>query len=254
MKHDSGLRTIDLTPLHREGIRTATVLRPLDGRSVEIAMDGRALPARLTRAARDARAGDSVLVVSGLEGAFVIGILVEEGDEVAYARLERDGATGRSVLRLPEGAIEVRATGELTFAAEGPVRIESRERVTLSAGEDAATDAAMTVDRDRVHVRSAAVDVDASALEVGARRAVLIAESVAITADVARRTLGTLETDVERIVERAHTVVREARDLALTRAGRLRTVVERAASFLAERVVVNAERDVKIDGSRIHLG
>lgn len=92
-------------------------------------------------------------------------------------------------------------------------------------------------------------------LEIGVRGTLSVrAQRAELVAELVRCTLGTIETEAEEIIERAQRTLREAQDLALQRAGRLRTVVERAASLLAERFVVQAESDVKIDGARIHLG
>ena len=56
-----------------------------------------------------------------------------------------------------------------------------------------------------------------------------------------------------RIVERAKATYRDAEDLAQTRAGRVRTVVETTFHVLAGTAIVKAEEDVKLKGKKIHL-
>lgn len=244
-----------LAPLAAPGamLRRATLCALFDDGSAEVALtDGQRVSA--TWAAGEAASVDDAVLVVMAEGELFVIAVVRAPSRGVVLRCEEDAATGRQVVRLPDGAVEVQAVGELTWSAAGALRVESAERVTFGAGADAATDATVVVDPDRVRVKAPAVDVDASAIEVAARRASVAMEAVSITADVVRRTLGTLETDVDQVVERARTTLRETADLALTRAGRLRTMVERTASFLADRVVVKSEHDVKIDGQRIHLG
>lgn len=245
--HSQAPSVIDMTRMKR-----GTILAIVGGSGDVELSDGTVVSCTL--ATRDAAVGDTAIVAAVEDALYVLGAATAQAREATALRCERDPASGRQVVRLPEGPVEIRTTGDLTWVTDGAVRVEAAEQVTLCAGPEAATGAAVTVGADRVRLRAPAVDVDAGALEVAARRASIAAEALTVTVELLRRTLGTLETDVGRIIERAESSVRETKDLALTRAGRLRMVVERTASLLSERFVVKTEEDVKIDGSKIHLG
>ncbi len=235
-----------------EAMRRGVVASVADGSADVELSDGSRITAAI--ATRDVEVGDAAIVAS-VEGAlYVLGAVPVAPRESAALRCERDPASGRHVVRFPKGPVEIQAHGDVTWTSAGAMRVEAADEVTLCAGPEAATEAAVTVGAARVRLHAPAVDVDAGAFEVAARRASIAAEAVTITADVLRRALGTLETDVDRVIERAQSSIRETKDLALTRAGRVRTVVERTASLLAHRFVVKSEDDVKIDASRIHLG
>jgi hypothetical protein len=63
-----------------------------------------------------------------------------------------------------------------------------------------------------------------------------------------------VETIAQVILERAHNAYRWVKDLVQTYAGRQRTVVEGSSLLNAERILERAEKEVKIDGSKVLLG
>lgn len=65
---------------------------------------------------------------------------------------------------------------------------------------------------------------------------------------------GKFELFAETLVERLGNVYRKVKGLLQTCAGRRRTVVEGTSYEQAERAVLLADKDVKIDGEKIHLG
>jgi len=63
-----------------------------------------------------------------------------------------------------------------------------------------------------------------------------------------------VETLARTLFERTITCYRWVKDTLQTHAGRTRTVVEGNATLSAARIVETAEKEVKIDGSEVHLG
>jgi hypothetical protein len=63
-----------------------------------------------------------------------------------------------------------------------------------------------------------------------------------------------VETVARSVFERFVNAYRWVKETLQTRAGRTRTVVEGHSTLRAERIVEIAEKDVKIDGEKIHLG
>ena len=65
---------------------------------------------------------------------------------------------------------------------------------------------------------------------------------------------GVLEIAAKSIFERFTSATRWVKETLQLRAGRVRTRVEGAYDLAADRIQEKAQRDVKIDGSKIHLG
>jgi hypothetical protein len=185
---------------------------------------------------------------------------------------------GAAVLRAPDGQVVCRyragclelvcPDGDLRLAApHGRVVIESAEDVVVTAERDVVHRAGrkvracagpgepqLEIDGRRTQLtnRLIAVRADDAKLEVG--RATMVARQIASAAESLVVNVERYEMTAERIVEQAREAVRNVSDLLLTRAGRVRTLVDRAHSLYADRHVIVSEGDTTIDGKRIHLG
>ena len=102
---------------------------------------------------------------------------------------------------------------------------------------------------------------DKQRLEVRGERAELELAETSFTGramrfcvDRARATLGLVETDVERVVERAKRVYREVEDVSELKAGRVRQIARGTMAMLSERALIRAETEVAVKGDKINLG
>jgi hypothetical protein len=66
--------------------------------------------------------------------------------------------------------------------------------------------------------------------------------------------VGKIETVAVRIMERAKNVYRQVEELQQTRANRVRTLVEGTYQLNSETTTIKSEKNVNIDGEKIHLG
>jgi lipopolysaccharide export system protein LptC len=66
--------------------------------------------------------------------------------------------------------------------------------------------------------------------------------------------VGKIETIATRILERAKNVYRNVEELQQTRANRVRTLVQGTYQLNSETSYIKSEKNVNIDGERIHLG
>ena len=66
--------------------------------------------------------------------------------------------------------------------------------------------------------------------------------------------LGRLHSLVDRSVERVRNAFRTVEKLYQVKAGRMRTVVEDSYSVRGGHASLKADKDVRIDGAKIHLG
>lgn len=143
-------------------------------------------------------------------------------------------ASGRCVISVPTGDLVLRAPdGRIELEAADGVRVRSEATVEVDA------------DLVRTRVRRAEVQ-----LEEGQVEAAVLTTSFRRL----RQTVDVLELKAGRVVERAKESYRDIEGLAQTRAGRIRQVSEQAVHLLGRRLLLRAERDVKLDGDKIHLG
>ena len=146
---------------------------------------------------------------------------------------EHDAETGRSVIYAPSGDLELRADhGSVTVVARDDVKLHGKRRLDLSGA---------TLGASAARVEALVGDVR------------VVGKSLRTAFETARHATGILEVQARRIVERAKATYRDAEDLAQTRAGRVRTVVETTFHVLAGTAIVKAEEDVKLKGKKIHL-
>lgn len=139
-------------------------------------------------------------------------------DGVGRLVIEHRADEGKSIVHAPSGDLELRADqGSIDLRARDDIRIRGDRAVT------------------------------------SVNHAELGAETVSLRASSVVSVVEALETQAERIVERARNVYREIEDLSQTRAGRLRTVVKTTFHVLSQRAFLKAKDDVKIKGDKIHL-
>jgi hypothetical protein len=178
---------------------------------------------------------------------------------------------GRVRIRYKDGSAEVIAPeGDLTFAApEGRVVVRSGRDISLIAERDVqqragrGVEITAGVDRERPQIRvgTSVTEVDTERLEVKATVARAVAEQASVIANRIVTTAATLSQAVERfelsatqIVERARDTFRETADLAQTRAGRVRTIVDDLYAVYSRRTAMQSKDETSIDGSKVLLG
>ncbi len=126
-------------------------------------------------------------------------------------------STPRSILSLEGAAMRIRATGELAVSAP---------QVTLTAAVGRAAIAACVVNGE--------------VLENRFRKITTVARAI--------------ETICERMVARLDRSYRFVRDFEETRMGRMRAIVTDLFHLTAKNVSVRAEKRLKMDAEKIHLG
>lgn len=210
----------------------------------------------------------------GAQGAEVL----EVRDAQGRLLFEHRAAERRSVVHVPKGSLELRVDeGDLDLVAAGRVRVrgglgvevESELGVSLSAPRPAENEekspenlqAKSEVLASRVDVTPSGVRAQGPVLDTRARRATLAADDAGVvlkklTSAIERAThaVGVLETRAGRIVERAKSTYRDVRDLAQTRAGRIRWVADATVHVMGKRVSARAEEEVSLQGEKIYLG
>ncbi|MBL8604167.1 MAG: DUF3540 domain-containing protein [Myxococcales bacterium] len=162
------------------------------------------------------RTGVSASLVRGADAA--TGDVLRVTDAEGRLLFEHHSGTRVTVIVAPEGDLELRAP-------QGKVKIVAAEGVELST--------------PRLHA------------EVG--EAKVEGRTLTASFDRVRQVVGVIETQAERVLERAKNVYREVEELSQTRAGRLRLVAEKTVHMLGQRTLIKAKEDVKIKGDKVYL-
>lgn len=237
------------------------------------------------------RAGDSVLVAPGPAGErYVVGVLValreatpplmlQDGTSASVAQgpegevlsvrdsagrlvFEHHTAAHRSVvhaqgnleLRADEGGILLSARDAVRVHSEREVRLESNHSVKLGTtpvGERPAS--TLSMDARGTRLDTSHLETHASTARAEVDEASLSARALSTTCHTVRHAVDVLEVKAGRILESAENVYREVKDLAQTRAGRMRLVAEASFHLFGRRTLFKAKEDLKLKADKIHL-
>jgi hypothetical protein len=169
----------------------------------------------------------------------------------------RDGAaeiaapSGDLILSSPEGRVVLRSGLDVEIEAERDVTQRAGRNVELRAARDEPQlriqPRAVEVSSDRVEVTTNDARLDAGVVATIARTVSTRADSVAITAEK-------YELQAARLFEKSRDAFRDVVDLAQTRVGRARTLVQSIFSVHAGRTVLASKEETSIDGRKILLG
>ncbi|WP_224240789.1 DUF3540 domain-containing protein [Hyalangium gracile] len=273
-------------------LRPATVKAVSHGR-VTLEVEGQAPVSALMAvpAPYTPRVGDSVLVAPGPGGErYVVGVLValreatpplvlrdgtsaevSEGPEGevlsvrdATGRLvfEHHAAAHRSVvhaagnleLRADEGGILLSARDAVRVHSAREVRLESDHAVRLGTtpgGDRPASTLAMDARGTRLDTPRLDARADTARAELD--EVSLTARALSTTVQKAHHAVDVLEVQAGRILERAENVYRDVKELAQTRAGRVRLFAETTFHLFGRRTLFKAKEDLKLKADKIHL-
>lgn len=152
------------------------------------------------------------------------------------------------------GAVSIAARGELLLAAGSAVRVMA-PRVELSSAVPAASSASVLgLDAGGVTLRAPELRVGVGDVGVDAGTVGLRAESVHVRSEEADVGVVRVRLAAERVRATLSAWFAQIKDVAQTRAGRLRLIVDGSADIRAGEIRARADREVDIDGSRINLG
>ncbi|HYH94571.1 DUF3540 domain-containing protein [Hyalangium sp.] len=203
------------------------------------------------------RDGTSAAVSEGAEGEVLSvrdasGRLVFEHHAAAHRSVVH--ATGNLELRADEGGILLSARDTVRVHSAREVRVESDHSVRLGttpAGDRPASSLAMDARGTRLSTPHLEARADTARVEL--EEASLTARAISTTCETARHTVDVLEVQAGRILERAENVYRDVKELAQTRAGRVRVFAETTFHLFGRRTLFKAKEDLKLKADKIHL-
>ncbi len=169
--------------------------------------------------------------------------------------------SGKSIVSAPEGDMEFLCPdGDISFVSKKEIRMRGGGKVSLqsdrsvSLGVGDGENARIALTRDQIdlsgnRLRASGQEADVALLETRFRGNRLLAK-IDQGKIVARR----LETVADAVVQKAKNMVRHVENLNQTTAGRMKTLVRDLYHLKGRWTVVKAEKKVKINGEKIHLG
>jgi hypothetical protein len=274
-----------LTPATVQSVSHGRVWVEVEGQAPVVALS--AVPAPYVP-----RAGDSVLVAPGRGGTwYVVGVLVALREAAPPSLVLQDGtsasvsegptgevlsvrdsagrlvfehhtaahrsvvhATGNLELRADEGGILLSARDAVRVHSEREVRLESDHAVRLGttpAGERPAT--SLELDARGTRLSTPHLEAHAETAHARVEEASLTARALTTTCETARHVVDVMEVQAGRILERAENVYRDVKELAQTRAGRVRLFAETSFHLFGRRTLFKAKEDLKLKADKIHL-
>lgn len=220
--------------------------------------------------------GDRVLVQSGADAHYVIGVLQGrasevrtasgvtarvEGERVLVAQpdgavvVEFDGRTGKATVRAPGDLALAAPAGRITLEAATDVCLEAGRRVVQRArGEGDGAKTELRVESKGATLTAPALDVRVARASGEVDEATLRAKTLRTTAERVVQTVEAWELRADQVREQARSVYRDVEGLLQTRAERVRSVVRESLHVVAGRTRIKSREDTSIDGRKVLLG
>jgi hypothetical protein len=190
---------------------------------------------------------------------------------VRSGALELRDQGGRLLVRYGEGAAEIAVPkGDLKLSAPtGRVVIQSGMDVTIAAARDVTHQAGRRLDLGagpegrppRLRLEPASTEVTADRLAVNAKtshvatgHATVLAQTIVTNAHLIATTAERYELTAKRLFEKSVDTFREVADLAESRMGRVRTLVNDLYALHTGRTTLISKEETTVDGTKILLG
>jgi len=192
----------------------------------------------------------------------------------AVASIEEGGLSlrdreGRLLVRYRDGSAEIAApSGDLVLSSpQGRVMVRSGLDVEIEAGRDIVQRAErqleigagrvepqLVIGPRTVELKSDKVSVDSRDATLVSATVSTVARTVSTRAESIALTAEKYELAATRLFEKSRDAFRDVTDLAQTRVGRARTLVQSLFTLHAKRTVMSSKEETSIDGRKILLG
>lgn len=176
-------------------------------------------------------------------------ILIRYGDGTAEIAVPEGDLT----LSAPKGRVVLQSGLDVCVEAARDVVHHAGRRVDLAAGAAGAAPQ-VRLEPTAATVKAAKVTVEATQARLVSSRVAVIAGHIASTAEEIAQNVGRYELTANRLIERTQCSFRDVKDLAQSRIGRVRTVVNDVYAVYSRRAVLVSKEETSIDGSKVLLG
>ncbi len=162
-------------------------------------------------------------------------------------------AQGDLSLLAPQGDIELVSGKKIHCKSLGGIMMESTTVAQMRVASDDDQSAISLTDKGLL-LTSKNIGVKARKGKINIEHGLFEGKTFKTVLDRSKILVGKIETIATRIMERAKNVYRNVEELQQTRANRVRTLVEGTYQLNSETSYIKSEKNVNIDGERIHLG
>lgn len=198
-------------------------------------------------ARRQNKNGHETLSIEDRQGHLLFEYDVSENKSRIYA------AQGDLSLTAMKGDIELVSGRNIHCKSLGGIMMESATATQLRVATADDQSAVSLTDKGLL-LSSNSIGVKAKSGKLNIEHSLLEGKTFKGVLDRSRLLVGKIETVAVRIMERAKNVYRHVEELQQTRANRVRTLVEGTYQMNSETTYIKSEKNVNIDGERIHLG
>lgn len=171
---------------------------------------------------------------------------------------------GKTVLSAPLGDVEVHSpSGNISFVAkkdihlrsEGRILIEGDKAIHMKTGISSnELDTAVELDYHNLRFKGNRIGMMAEEGNFVISKTKFIGNQFIGKIGITKLMLNKFERAANMIVEKAKNVYRQVEGLQQTSVGRMKTLVKGICHIKGERTYIKSEKDVKINGKKIHLG
>ena len=183
-------------------------------------------------------------------------------DEQGHLLFEYDVTNNKSKLYAAQGDLSLVALqGDIELVSGKNIHCKSLGGIMLESATDAQLRVASEDDSSAISLTDKGLLMSTNKIGLRAQSGDLKIDHCQYQGDTFKAVLerskilvSKIETVAIRIIERAKNVYRHVEELHQTRANRVRTLVEGSYQLKSETTYIKSEKNVNIDGEKIHLG
>jgi len=164
-------------------------------------------------------------------------------------------AKGDLCLNAPDGEIQFFSSKGINCRSLGDVQLESQSKIKLHVpSASAKPNSSLQLGTQRASLTAQTCDIETKQANLRFEHTMVEGESLTSTLARSKLIIGRLETVAQRVFQRAVNSFSRIENLQQTQVGKIRTLVTEDYYLKAQNTDIHAEKDVKINGNKIHLG
>lgn len=184
-------------------------------------------------------------------------------DEHGYLLFEYDASEKKSKLYASQGDlslmalqgnIELVSGKDIHCRSLGSISLDSATATQLRVSSKDEKYSSINLTEKGILLSSERVGVSAEKAEFRIKEGFYEGKNFKCVLERSKAFVGKIETVATRILERATNVYRQVDELEQTKAGRVRTLVKDTYQLNSKTCYIKSEKNVNIDGEKIHLG
>ncbi len=174
--------------------------------------------------------------------------------DTATAKSKVYAPTGDLSFNAPNGNVEINSGQQITLRSIGSVTLESLTAAQISVSSPDNKRSSVNITENGILLSSEKLGLNAQKANFNINKAHYNGSLFKASLRNSKLMIGKIETTASRVIGRFKNVYKQVEELHQTRAKRIRTLVDDEYQLRSQNCNINAEKTVKIDGEKIHLG